>query len=180
MIRNQTPSRKTSNLEVYNIRAFYNDFQEKKRRYAPSLFCVGQKKKGKKQEVSLIIYKKIIKEFLTVYFTDLYMNNKSIYFFLGGFIKKVAYQKWTRFMKRGTQDKQIVGSDGKAIGLFWYHRPSQKMYYMVKLKKLTGTTNVLPQIERMYENHYNKDLLPIFDQEKKRAKETKTLYHHVL
>jgi len=103
------------------------------------------------------------------------MRKKSIYFPLGGFMKKVRYPKWVRFMAKGSSDKRISGGSN-AIGLFWYLRGSQKMHYMVTLKKLTGSSNRIPEIEKVYNSNFNKDLLPIFSEELKKAKTNKTLY----
>lgn len=167
---------KINDIEVLNIGHFYELFRLEKRRYAPSLFCVDKKvKRGKKQEVSLKLYKKIILEYLKMYFFDVYSNNRPIYFPLGGFMKKVTYPKWVRFMAKGKSEKRISGGDN-AIGLFWYQRPSPKMFYMVKLKKLTGSSNRLPVAEKFYLDNFNKDILPIFNTELKKAKENKTLY----
>ena len=64
----------------------------------------------------------------------------------------------------------------KAFGLFWTLRPSPKMYFMVKIKKLTGSTNIIPKIERLFNRNQDKDLLPIFTDEQKKSKRNKTLY----
>jgi hypothetical protein len=163
-------------IEVLKIDHFYKKFELEKRKYKPSLFCVGSKTKRKRlQKVDFATYKKIVKEFLKMYFFEFYTSSDSIYFPLGGMLKKVVYDKWVHFMSKGKSEKRISGGD-KAIGLFWYMRPGQKMYYMVKLTKLTGSSNQLPKIERFYNQNYDKDLLPIFMPELKKAKKNKTLY----
>jgi hypothetical protein len=168
--------KKTDQIEVIGVKELYKKFELEKRRYSPSLFCIGTKvKKKRKEAVPLKLFKKIILEYLKLYFFDFYMSHTSSYFPLGGFLKKVTYPKWVRYMRKGTSEKQISGGDN-AIGLFWYLRPSMKMYYMVQIKKLTGSSNRLPQIEKTYNNNFNKDLLPIFKPELKKAKENKTLY----
>jgi len=165
-----------SKIEVLSVKYFFDMFQLEKRRYPPSLFCLGEKTRKKKpQPVPLSLYKKIILEYFKVYFYDFYMNESPIYFFLGGFLKKVIYKKWARKMAKGKAEKKFSRSDG-AIGLYWYMRASQKMFYMVKIKKLTGSSNRLPEIENLYKDNFNKDLLPIFSSEFKRGKLNKTLY----
>jgi hypothetical protein len=175
-MRKQKTLARSSDIEVLGIKDFYNQFVKEKRRYAPSLFCIGTKTKLKrKKPVELKLYKKIILEYLKLYFYDFYMNQNSIYFPLGGFLKKVVYPKWVRMMRRGSSEKQLSGGD-KAIGLFWYMRATKKMFYMVELKKLTGSTNRLPKIEAACMQNSNKDLLPIFKTEIKKARKNKTLY----
>jgi len=167
---------RSSEVEVINIGALYEKFEHEKRRYAPSLFCVGEKTKRKRPKpVSLSLYKKIVLEYLKLYFWDFYMKPFPIYFPLGGFMKKVTYPKWVRFMAKGKSEKRISGGNN-ALGLFWFVRPSMKMYYLVSIKKLTGSSNRIPDIEKVYVNNFNKDLLPIFNQELRKAKDNKTLY----
>lgn len=175
-MRKQKILARSSEIDVINISSFYKKFENEKRRYAPSLFCVGQKTKRKRKEpVSLSIFKKIVMEYLKIYFYDFYMKQHPVYFPLGGFMKKVTYPKWIRFMAKGTSAKRISGGDN-AIGLFWFLRPSMKMHYLVSIKKLTGSSNRIPNIEKKYTSNFNKDLLPIFNQELKKAKTNKTLY----
>ncbi len=78
-------------------------------------------------------------------------------------------------MAKGKSEKRISGGNN-ALGLFWFVRPSMKMYYLVSIKKLTGSSNRIPDIEKVYVNNFNKDLLPIFNQELRKAKDNKTLY----
>lgn len=178
MQKHKTPAG-NSDIEVFNINFFYKKFQTEKRRYHPSLFCIGEKtKKKRKKGVSFSLYKKIVLEYLKLYFFELYMNSNPEYFPLGGFVKKVLYSKWARFQSRGKTKKTLTVSEG-AIGLFWYMRPSIKMYYMVSLKKLTGSSNRIPKIEKIFKDNFNKDLLPIFKTEIKKGSKNKTLYRYV-
>lgn len=160
--------------EVYNVSFFYNLYIKKAKKYPPIFF--EKTKKKRRKHVPFSLFKKIIKTYLTIYFEDFYKTNGSIYFPLGGFMKKVAYKKWARYMKRGSSNKkELVGSNG-SVGFFWYLRPSPRFMFLLKIKKLTGSTNRLPVIERKYKNRYNKDLLPIFEDEFKKALNNKTLY----
>lgn len=136
--------------------------------------------KKKKRRISLNLYKKIISCYLDVYFKDLYFSSGNLlYFPLGGYMKKVAYSKWVYKMKRGSQGIQHCKSD-QAIGLFWFLRPSKKMYWMTKLKKLTGIYSKLAKLDKLYSQNNDKDLLPIFTTEVKKGNRTKTLYKCIL
>lgn len=168
---------KNSKPEVLNISYFYNLFAKEKKRYAPSLFHLDKKIKAKRPEiVSLRIYKKIILEFLKIYFYEFYWKNGPSYFFLGGLVKKVLTKKWSRKQKLRNSEKTIVRRTDGAIQFFWYMRPSIKFFHMVKLTKLTGKTNQLPVIEQQYLKIHDKNLLPIFGEERKNAKTNKYLY----
>lgn len=164
-------------IDVINIKDIYNTLpKKKKKKYPPSFFCVDRKTNRKrKKEVPLLLFKKIVMEYLKIYFYDFYMSVHPVYFPLGGIMKKVTYPKWVRYMAKGKSEKRITGGDN-SIGLFWFLRASMKMNYLVNIKKLTGTTNQLPKIEKIYTTNFNKDLLPIFSQELKKAKSNKTLY----
>lgn len=162
--------------EVFNVNHFHGLFEKEKRRYPPSFFNTDKKPRRKRKEgVSLKLFKKIILEYFKMYFFEFYMSQKAIYFPLGGFMKKVLYDKWTAFMPKGKTEKRLVQSDG-AIGLFWYRRPSRKMQYMVYLRKQQGSTNRITKMERVYKENFNKDLLPIFDSELKKHYHNNTLY----
>jgi hypothetical protein len=165
-----------SDTNSIGVDYFYDAFAKEKRRYPPSFFCISNPDKRKrKKPIDHILYKKIILEYLKIYFYDFYMKSGSMYFPLGGFLKKVVYPKWRRFQGRGTSKKEMCETD-KAIGMFWYLRPSSRMHYMLKIKKLTGSSNRLPKMEAHFKNIINKDLIPIFKPEFNRKKENKSLY----
>jgi len=171
----QTPKTYRKNTkpkpEVLNIKFFFEIFNKENHKYARELFHTDHKvKRGGRQKVDKKLYKRIVLEFFKMYFFEFFSINKSLYFPFGGYIKKVVYPTWVRFQKG-----RKAGGD-KALGIYWYLRPSQKMYFMVELKKLTGTTNRIPVLEAHYKNSFNKDLLPIFKTELKQSKKNKTLY----
>ena len=172
-----TRIRKINNeTQSIGVDHFYDIFHKEKRRYPPSFFCVSKPSKLKRKvPIDHILYKKIILEYLKQYFFDFYSTQKSIYFPLGGFMKKVVYPKWRQYMSKGKGEKRLSGSEG-SIGLFWYQRPSSRMFYMVQIKKLTGSSNRLPKLEGRFKNIINKDLIPIFKPEINKKKETKSLY----
>ena len=135
-----------------------------------------KKRSRKYQSVSLSLFKKIIRNYLSVYFHELYLESKPMYFFLGGKMKITLLASWKNYQVRGNNKvKEMHESEG-AIGLFWYNKPSQRIQYMVKLKKLTGSTNMLPKIEALFNRNHNKDFLPIFTEEQRKGKKEKTLY----
>lgn len=170
-----TPEKKPK-PQVLNIDYFYKLYEKEKKKYPPSFFCVNKPTKLiRKKSVPLRLYKKIILQYLKIYFFDFYITTKYIYFPLGGFLKKVLYAKWVGTFQRGITGETNSGSEG-AIGLFWYMRASMKMAFMVKIKKLTGSSNRIPKIEAIFEQRLDKDLLPTFTTEIRKAQTNKTLY----
>ena len=158
----QISTQEKNSKEVLSIKHFYDIFNEKR--------------SPKKPRVSFRDFKNIVFSYLKTYFYELYLNNKPMYFFFGGNMKLVAYLPWSDMQKRSNTNKPVLHRIGRSIGLFWYNRPSERLYYMVKIKKLTGSTNILPKIEAMFNNNNDKDLLPIFTEEQKKGKIDKTLY----
>lgn len=172
---------KNCNLLVLNINYFYNLFLKEKKKYSNSLFFTNTKTKIKKRRSpSLLEFKKIVYEYLKTYFFELYINPIKTYFFLGGFMRIVIISSWGRKQKRGYSDKLEYCRVDKAIGLFWFYRPSLKMHFMVALKKLTGSSNMIPKIEKIFKQNQDKDLLPTFTEELKKGKINKTLYRCIL
>jgi hypothetical protein len=174
-----TTQGKNSKFEPININYFYALFEKEKKKYPAQHFTKEKltvKKGRRKTLVSLALYKKIIITYLGVYFKDFYSSpNNLLYFPLGGYLKKVTYANWTFTMKRGYLEKQVHRSE-KAIGLFWFLRPSNKMFHMVTLKKLTGFYSRLTKLERLFSENHDKNLLPIFTTEVKKGTKNKTLY----
>jgi hypothetical protein len=167
--QNTTPEKK---YKVLNIKHFYNLYLKEKVRHDSSLFSVGTKTKSKRKRfASYDEYCKIIRCYLEVYFYELYFRKIPSYFFLLGIIRITISSPWRAKGKNG----KFYGSEG-AFGLFWYLRPSEKSYFMVKLKKLTGKHNMIPKIENSFAKQDNKDLLPTFTEERRKALETKTLF----
>lgn len=165
-----------SDLEVIGMNYFFERFEKEKRKYPPSFFCTDKKVKAKRRvPVGKRLFRKIVIEYLKLYFYDLYMGTKSMYFPLGGFMKKVRYKSWVNYQSRGTKPKELIRSDG-AIGLFWYMRPTARLYFMVQIKKLTGSTNRIPKIEKIFLDNFNRDNLPTFIDELRKAEKSKNLY----
>ena len=163
-IKDLTFQKKTrgKKYKTLSIKHFYDLFSKKRTR--------------KLRPVSLFLFKKIIKNYLSVYFHELYLESKPMYFFLGGKMKITLLASWKNYQVRGESKKKEMHQSDGAIGLFWYNKPSQRIQYMVKLKKLTGSTNMLPKIEALFNRNHNKDFLPIFTEEQRKGKKDKTLY----
>lgn len=172
-----TTQEKNSKLLVLNISYFYSLFLKERKAYPASHFATNKKIKGRvRRSATLKEYKKIIYEYLKTYFFELYINPVRTYFFLGGVMRIVTISSWINKQKRGYSNKKEYCKADKAFGLFWTFRPSPKMYFMVKIKKLTGSTNIIPKIESVFNRNQDKDLLPIFTDEQKKGKLNKTLY----
>ena len=156
---------KSSDKEVLNIKDFYKTFEKRKQKYPPGYFDVNTKTKAKrKQSVSLMIFKKIIKQYLKIYFYDFYNNKLALYFPLGGWMKKVALNPFINKQQRSNKQDVLCRSDG-TIAWFWFQRPSRKIFYLVDIHKLTGSTNQIPKLEAEWLSKNDKDILPIFTQE---------------
>lgn len=171
----QVKKAKTSELEVLNIDFFYKKFKKEKKLYVPSLFGI-KTRAVKPRALTFKEYKKIISTFLKIYFFELYMTKKTMYFFLCGFMKLTTSPTWTKLKKRGYSKEKTLHVVDKALVWFWYMRPSEKTFLMVKISKLTGLNNMIPKIEKIFNNNNDKDLLPIFTEERKKGKINKTLY----
>ena len=167
----------SSKLQVLNIPHFYKKYiNQKNPKHRPQQFSTDEKiKLIRKRNPTLNEFKIIVKQYLTIYFYELYMNKVPSYFFLGGMMRVCVCHPWVMntFKKKG---KTIISGSSGAFTLFWYLRPSEKINFMVKLVKLTGSSNVIPEIERIFKKHHNKDLLHIFTHERKKAFLNKTLF----
>ena len=149
-------------IRTLSIKDFFHLFSKKRTRRTSS--------------VSLLTFKKIISNYLSVYFHELYLEAKPMYFFLGGKMRITTLPSWKNYQLRGKAKTKELHISENAIGLFWYNKPSERLHYMVKCKKLTGSTNKLPKIERLFVKNHNKDFLPIFTEEQRKGKKYKTLY----
>lgn len=160
------------------VKFFYEIFKSEKKSYAVSRF--SNLKKGKKP-LPYSLYRKIIKEYFNVYLNEFYYFNDAVYFPFGGLLKKVLYNKWTdEKIKPNTNRKEKEYRHiGNTIGFFWYLRPSKKMYYMVRIKKLKGSTSSLVKIEKNYLKSANKDIIPIFVEEIKKGTKHRNLFRNI-
>lgn len=162
----QQQDRKVTNKqnEVYGLDDFYENY---KRKYPPTM--LGEKKGIRSVKISKLLYKKILMEYLDIYFKEVYFLEDKTYFLYGGMFKKVLYLP--RVFKQ--KKTEVIPS---SIGFFWYMRGSSLFHYCVRFIKLTGTTNKLPQIEKIYKNGNDINLIPNFETVWQAHFKTKTLY----
>ena len=139
-------------------REFFKEFDNPKTNKFPSL----QEVNGH-QRVTFQLYRQIIIKFLTIYFYDVYFLNRPFYFFLSGNLM---------LNKAGNtiRENRIVGNKivpfkkiGQTINLCWYNRPCERFFRCIKIKKLSGSTNRLPLIEKEWKQSNDVDKLPSID-----------------
>lgn len=173
----KTIRKKCDNFNI-GTEELFEEYQKKKRTYNGSFFDskYGYNPKDKKVKIGIALFKKILLTYLQLYFWQLYMNGSSRYFFLGGLMKLTAYEKITKVKRNNKNNTKKVTQTNRSISLYWYLRPSVRMFYMVDIIKLTGSTNRIPMIERVHAKSFDKDLLPIFIDELRRDKKNKTQY----
>lgn len=86
-----------------------------------------------KKKIPFELYFKIVKAYLTIYFTDLYYNfERPMYFFLGGMMK-ITQQRW---------------KGENYIKLFWWLKPNKNMHVNVSLKKITRSGQIISKLEK--------------------------------
>lgn len=140
-------------IETYGLKYFHQEFKKK---YPPTM--LGEKKGIRPVNVSVSLYKQILMEYLDIYFKEIYFLNGPSYFLYTGILEKVKYRPRV-IINRGI--KKIISS---SIGFMWYHRPSELFFICCKLKKLTGSTNKLPEIEKIYKNNFDVNLIVNFEE----------------
>lgn len=160
-----------------NISHFYDIYKKEKGIKYPSLFDLDTSSKPRK--VTFVEFKFIIKTYLTIYFKELFFDLKPKAFFFGGYLKIVRYQNWSRILKDGNTKKEKIHSGNDSLGLMWYLRPTKRFNHKFKIKKLTGSSNILPKIEKMCKRQNDIDNIPIFKTENKRLTKSKQLYRYV-
>ena len=127
--------------EDIGIGFFFEKYEEEKNRFE----SLSDKKEH--QKVTIKLYKEIILKFLTIYFYDVYFFNRPFYFFLGGKIRLNKCGNWIR-KDRSHGSNGSLKKVRQTLGLFWYDRILYRHEFSFKLKKLTGSTNRLPKIEK--------------------------------
>lgn len=174
--QNLIPEKK-SDLRILRVKYFYELYLKEKRKYSPSLFCIDKTIRLKRKRIATLKeFKKVIYEYFKIYFFELYMNKLPMYFCLTGIMRIVTYSPWARILSRSNLNKKSLHQSSGAFGLFWYYRPGRKAYYMVELKKLSGSTNIVTKIEKIFKENHNQDLLPTFTEERKKVKNNKIRY----
>lgn len=144
--------RKSKYEETYGAEYFCSKFLNK---YPPTM--LGEKKGVRPKRIDESLYKKILMEYLDIYFKEIYFLDGPSYFLYTGFLTKVKYRPRV-IINKGI--KKIVNA---SIGFMWYQRPSELFFLCCKLEKLTGSTNKLPQIEKLYKNNFDINLIVNFE-----------------
>lgn len=141
-----------TNREVYGLKYFYEKYNTK---HVPSMF--EKSKKTRPQKIPLSLYKKILTEYLDIYFKEIYFFSGPSYFLFTGSLEKVRYsQKVLRNYKETFIKKP-------SIGFMWALRPSELFYFCCKLKKIIGSTNRLPKIEKLFKMTNDVELIVNFE-----------------
>lgn len=144
---------KANKIETYGLKYFQEKFENK---YPPTM--LGEKKGVRPIKVSVSLYKQILMEYLDIYFKEIYFLEGPSYFLYTGILAKVKYRPRV-IINKGI--KKIISS---SIGFMWYHRPSELFFLCCKLKKLTGSSNKLPEIEKVYKNNFDVNLIVNFEE----------------
>ena len=139
--------------EVYGLKYFHSKFKNK---YPPTM--LGAKKGVRPVAITVSLYKQILMEYLDIYFKEIYFLEGPSYFLYTGFLTKVKYRPRV-IINKGL--KKIIPA---SIGFMWYQRPSELFFLCCKFEKLTGSSNKLPQIEKIYKNNFDVNLIVNFEE----------------
>ena len=109
-----------------------------------------------KNKVSFEIYKKIISKFLFIYVNEVLFLNKTYYFPLTG---KIMLNKCGGWIRRDESNHRVgstnsIKKTSSSVGFFWYDRPIGSMFF-TKIKKMTGSSNILPVLEKEFKKTFN-------------------------
>lgn len=151
-LNNSNKNTRDNKIETYGLKYFQEKFENK---YPPTM--LGEKKGVRPIKVSVSLYQKILMEYLDIYFKEIYFLDGPSYFLYTGILTKVKYRPRV-IMNRGI--RKIISS---SIGFMWYHRPSELFFLCCQLKKLTGSSNRIPQIEKIYKNNFDINLIVNFE-----------------
>ena len=112
------------------------------------------------EPISKATYSSIIKKYLTIYINELFFLNKPLYFPLMG---KARLNKCGNWIKKDKSNMKVaqtgkVKKTDSSLGIYWYHRPFAQWYYY-RLKKMTGSTNILPGLQKAWKETFEIQLL---------------------
>ena len=138
--------------EVYGLKYFHSKFKKK---YPPKM--LGETKGLRPKNVPISLYQKILTEYLDIYFKEIYFLDGPSYFLYTGYFTKVKYSPRT-IMNKGI--KKLIPA---SIGFMWYQRPAELFFLCCKFEKLTGKNNRLPQIEKIFKNNFDINLIVNFE-----------------
>lgn len=163
---------KSSEYDKISVSYFYKLYEKKNIRHRVNTYDKESNRNGRRI-IPAILFRKIIYTYLKLFFFEFYSMNAPSYFPWGGYIKKVASNKAVRDTNRNGNKKRIVKN--RTISWFWFLRPNMRMGYMIKLTKMTGSTNIIPKIEAWYRTNFDIDKLPTFNEERIKKKRNKTI-----
>lgn len=155
-------SNKDLNMESISMNAFYRKFNYSGLNNFPEL-----SKFKKNQKLDRNQYVAIVKQYLSIYFNEVYFMKRPFYFFLGGKIKLVRCGGWINDTSEAKP----------AIGLMWYDRPSDHWWFSVSIRKMSGRDRPVPVIEKEWKKKNDVTLLPLASKEKKKMTELKRLFN---
>lgn len=139
----------TYNDKVVRLKDFYELFLKRKIVFPTSYFHFRIKTRKRTIPLPRLLFKKIISNYLDIYFNDFYFQNKPMYFMLSGDLIKVRGAEIAINKKKG------IFSEMKSIGWTWFNRPSLPYISNIKLIKLKGSTSRVGKLEKKY--HMNND-----------------------
>ena len=153
--------------KTYRTKDYYSKFQYGGKNYFKNM---GKNEASRKVDSKLFI--KIIRTYLKIYFYELYLLNKPMYFLFGGLL---------RLCRIGNKVVTVKGKKQHwkhSLGLFWYNRPSQRFLFSMSLKKLNGSNphNALPKLEKIWKEENEITELPIFLHLKNKHFDNKTYF----
>lgn len=148
---------KRPQFTVYTIRETYAEFD-----------------KQKQKKIDFGMYKKIISKFLFIYVSEVIFMNKTYYFPMTG---RIMLNKCGNWIKKDESNYKVgqlnqLKKTNWSLGFFWYERLFSSLMF-TKLKKMTGSTNILPLLERDYKKTNNIDNLKTANELKEKFKITK-------
>lgn len=157
--------------ETIKIDFIYEKFKNSGLNYFESL-----SEKKTKRKIDKRTYRKIVKRFFSIYFNEVYFLNRRFYFLFGGYITKVRCGNWIR----ETKNKKSFSKASHSIGLFWYNRPCARFWFSFTLRKMKGSSNQIPKIEKDWKNSNDIFQLPLSKVKKRELKESKQLFKNTI
>lgn len=156
--------------EKFTIKNFFDKFS--KSGLNKDFTSVSKFKKH--QKIDYKRYRSIIKNYFKIYFYEAYFLEFDLYFFFGGKFKKVSCG--SKFAKQKTTDNKLIEIP-TAVGFFWYLRPCARFWFSFKVKKMIGSTNIIPQIEKEWKSENDVTLLPNYGKAIKQYRLEKKLFN---
>lgn len=157
----------TLKRETFTIAHFFRKFNYSGLNNFPEI--KGPKKDQKLTEKQ---HKSIIKKFLTIYFYEVYFFKRPVYFLFGGRIMKTRCGNWIRKVK--SSEKLTITNH--SVGLFWFFRPCARFWFSMNIKKVSGSTNAIPKIEKEWKNENDITSLPLSSMTKKEFTHNQKLF----